>query len=327
MNRILIIDPGKGWGHFVSKFYCYQVLAEKLNSKIIFLTKKSTQAEHYLKLSKFCEEIIYLDEPKKGVKNILYNLNIIKKNIKKINKFSFQKCFVFHPSLRYLLIAKFSKTNQLWGLGLKFQNFFLNSNRKLYSNFFSKTIENDNETLEFTKKITSYSNIKFKPLYSLDKNLRDTVGIIIAASGFEKRWIINNYIEIIKFLIEKNYKKFLIISGTDQFSEEEIIRNNFNNIDITFTSDKKIKDVIPHLMKCKFCIGNDTGFAHLSINFDIRTFIIYGDCPPQLYSDLISPIDIDTNIIRSSKSIQSINVVKVKNTISNFFNWRGGRAV
>ncbi len=327
MNKILIIDPGKGWGHFVSKIYCYQELAENLNSKIIFLTKKSTQAEHYLKYSPFCEEIIYLDEPKKGVKNILHNLISFKNNIQKINKFTFEKCFVFHPSLRYLSIAKFSKANEVWGLGLKFQNFFLDNNKKFYSNFFSKTIKNDNETLEFVKKITSNFDIKFKPFYNLDKNLSDTVGIIIAASGFEKRWLIKNYIEIIKFLIEKKFRKFLIISGSDQFNEEEIIRKNFNNLDITFTSEKKIKDIIPYLMKCKFCVGNDTGFAHLSINFNIDTFIIYGDCPPQLYSDLIYPIDKENNIERSEKSIHSIKIDKVKNKLSNFLNWRDGRVV
>ena len=69
MKRILIIDPGKGWGQFVSKLYCYQKLADYLNSKIIFLTKKTTQAEHYLKSTSFCEEVIYLEEPKKGIKN------------------------------------------------------------------------------------------------------------------------------------------------------------------------------------------------------------------------------------------------------------------
>ena len=41
MNKILVIDPGKGWGQFVSKMYCYQKLANHLNSRIIFLTKKS----------------------------------------------------------------------------------------------------------------------------------------------------------------------------------------------------------------------------------------------------------------------------------------------
>ena len=58
MNKILIIDPGKGWGQFVSKMYCYQKLADHLNSKIIFLTKKSTQAEHYLKFTSFCDDVL-----------------------------------------------------------------------------------------------------------------------------------------------------------------------------------------------------------------------------------------------------------------------------
>ena len=75
MNKILIIDPGKGWGHFISKMYCYQELAERLSCKIIFLTKKSTQAGHYLNLSSFCEEVVYLDEPKKGLKIFLKILN------------------------------------------------------------------------------------------------------------------------------------------------------------------------------------------------------------------------------------------------------------
>ena len=58
MNKILVIDPGKGWGQFVSKMYCYQKLANHLNSKITFLTKKSTQAEHYLKSRKFLNTVI-----------------------------------------------------------------------------------------------------------------------------------------------------------------------------------------------------------------------------------------------------------------------------
>ena len=86
MNKILIIDPGKGWGHFVSKMYCYQRLAENLNTKITFLTKKSTQAKNYLENTFFCEDIIYLDEPKKGFQNIFYNIKSFIKNIKKITR-------------------------------------------------------------------------------------------------------------------------------------------------------------------------------------------------------------------------------------------------
>ena len=326
MKKILIIDPGKGWGHFVSKMYCYQKLAEVLDSKIVFLTKRSTQAEHYLDLSSFCDEILYIHESKKGIKNIINNLKNFRENINIINKFNFQKCYVFHPSLRYLFIAKFSNIPEVWGLGLRLQNFFLKKSNKLYSNFFSKTIKNDNEALEFVKKITSTLSIEYKPFFSNDHALRDTIGIIIAASGNEKRWSITKYIEVINFLKKKNYKKFLIISGVDQSSDEDLIKKEFEkDLILTFSSNKKIKDVIPHLINCKFCIGNDTGFAHLSVNLDIETIIIHGDCPPQYYSKLIHHIDIDNPSMRSPTSINLIETKKVLNVLKNFLQGRGGR--
>ena len=200
-------------------------------------------------------------------------------------------------------------------------------NKKLYLSFFAKT-KGDNEALEFVKKITNTSKIDYKPLSSEENSLRDTVGIIIAASGNEKRWSINNYLKVIKFLKEKNYKKFLIISGLDQSKEEELINQNFRDtIDTTFTADKKINDVIPYLKRCKFCIGNDTGFSHLSVNLDIETMVIQGDCPPQTYSKLLKHIDIESNVIRSSTSIHTIKAEKVLDELSNFLNRRGGRVV
>jgi ADP-heptose:LPS heptosyltransferase len=327
MNKILIIDPGKGWGQFVSKMYCYQKLSEHLNSKIIFLTKKSTQAEHYLGTTSFCEKVIYLEESKTGINNIFKNIKSFLKDIEKINQFNFDACYVFHPSLRYLFIANFSNIKNIWGLGFKFQNLFLKKKQKYYQSFFSKS-KGDEETLESIKKITHYLKIDYKPLSSLDFRLRDTVGIIIAASGNEKRWSINNYLKVIDFLKKKNYKKFLIISGLDQSHDEKIIKENFtDNLEIIFTSDKKINEVIPYLKKCKFCVGNDTGFAHLSINLDIETLVIQGDCPPQYYSKLLSHVDIDSDVIRSSKSIHTIKIEKVLNELSKFLNRRGGRVV
>tara|TARA_Y100000591_G_scaffold91974_1_gene77787 strand:+ start:435 stop:1424 length:990 start_codon:yes stop_codon:yes gene_type:complete len=320
MSKILIIDPGKGWGHFVSKMYCYRKLSETLNKKITFLTKKSTQAEHYLKFASFCENVLYLDEPKKGFINIFNNINSLLNNIKQINKIEFTTCFIFHPSIRYLLMAKFSKAKDIWGLGLKLQNFMLPKNKKLYNNFFSKTIPSDRETLEFIKKITNVSNIKFKPLCSNEFDKKKLVGIIIAASGHEKRWGIRNYIKIIKILINYKFKNFLIISGLDQGDEENLIKKETfeENINMIFTSNKNISEVLINLKKCIFCIGNDTGFSHLSVNLDVKTLIIYGDCPPQNYSNLIHHIDIDDGIKRSSNSIHSISTEKVNIKLLDF---------
>ena len=95
MNRILIIDPGKGWGQFVSKMYCFQKLSEYQNSKVVFLTKKSTQAEYYLENTSFCEKVIYLDEPKKGIGNIINNIKSLIKNINEINKLILKRVMFF----------------------------------------------------------------------------------------------------------------------------------------------------------------------------------------------------------------------------------------
>ena len=153
----------------------------------------------------------------------------------------------------------------------------------------------------------------------MHSSLRDTIGIIIAASGYEKRWPIKNYLKVIQFLKEKNFKKFLIISGLDQSQDEKLINDEFiNNTDLIFTSEKKINDVIPFLKKCIFCVGNDTGFAHLSVNFDIETFVIHGDCLPQNYTALLKHVDIETDVIRSSKSIHSIKTEKVLNKLAKF---------
>ena len=128
-----------------------------------------------------------------------------------------------------------------------------------------------------------------------------------------------------QFLTEKNYNKFLIISGLDQSRDESLINEKFrDSIDIAFTSDKKIGDVIPYLKKCKFCIGNDTGFSHLAVNLDIETMIIQGDCPPQTYTSLIKNIDIDPLLKRSTTSIHTIKAEKVLDELSNFLNRRGG---
>ena len=182
--------------------------------------------------------------------------------------------------------------------------------------------------MESVKKITHYLNIDYKPLSSLDYGLRDTVGIIIAASGNEKRWSINNYLKVIDFLKEKNYKKFLIISGLDQSYDEKLIKDNFtDNLELIFTSDKKINEVIPFLKKCKFCIGNDTGFAHLSVNLDIETLIIHGDCPPQSYSKLLKHVDIEPDVTRSPTSIHTIKIEKVLDELSKLLSRRGGRVV
>ena len=117
---------------------------------------------------------------------------------------------------------------------------------------------------------------------------------------------------MINFLIENQYNKFLLLSGKDQSDlENSIISNYSDQIKFIDTSKKNIGEVIPDLKKCNFVIGNDTGFSHLSVAYNKKTFVILGDCPPHTYSNLITPIDKDENIERSNDSIKTIKLEKV----------------
>ena len=68
----------------------------------------------------------------------------------------------------------------------------------------------------------------------------------------------------------------------------------------------------------KICIGNDIEFEHSTVNLDIGTIIIHGDCSPQSHLTLINHIDIESDITRSSISTNTIKNDKVLNKLSNF---------
>ena len=107
------------------------------------------------------------------------------------------------------------------------------------------------------------------------------------------------------------------MSGIDQSNLEKIIVNNFSKpIEFIKTSTKTIGEVIPNLKKCKFVIGNDTGFSHLSVAYSKKTYVILGDCPPHTYSNLILPIDKDDDVKRSIDSIKTIKLEKVLNYLN-----------
>ena len=257
MNKILIIDPGKGWGQFVSKMYCYQKLANHLNSKIIFFTKKSTQAEHYLKSLSFCEDVLYIDEPKKGIKYIFSNIKSIIKNIKKINQFQIEQCYVFHPSLRYLLIAYLSNIKEIWGLGFKFQNFFLKKNKRFYSSFFSKT-KSDDEALEAVKKITNSQKIDFQPLPSIENNLRE-LGFGDVAVNKKMKDLNKIFYDILLKLSDKtknfNINQNLSIKYFEKLKNSDEKRDNFNKYFTKFYNycfELSVNNMIKEIQKFKF---------------------------------------------------------------------------
>jgi heptosyltransferase-2 len=328
-DYLIIIDPGKGWGNFVSKLNAFSELSQRLESKIIIFTKKSTQAESYLKYANFVQKVIYLEDFGRGLKYLKNNFFNFIKDYKKLKKYSKYNCYIFHTSLRYLIYAKLVRFNKIFSLGYRFQNFFLSKNFKLYKNFWSRDYPWDKEASEFVKKITNNQSIKFKPFILKKNKKKNLISICIAASGPSRRWGIKNFIKVIEYFIKKNNKSFLIISGKDQSDDEKNIKNYFkknNKCRFVFSSQKKIAEVIPYLLRSKVYVGNDTGFSHLSVNFGILSFVISGDFAVQKYSRFM--VGVESQKSKKIRNIKNISLRKVINKIERvYFNRRGGRVV
>ena len=315
-HNVGILAPGKGWGNFVSYISCFKTISRVRNKKIILITKEFSSAKSYLEDQNFVKEFHQLPDNKKGIlKTIIYIIKLYKI----LSKANLDEIFIFHSSATLVLISLLANIKNIYAPGIKYQNFFLKKNNKLYVNFFSKSIDAVVETTNLTKKILQINKIEFIPLEHNSLVDEKLIGICIACSGPEKQWGKENYANLIKFLVKKNYKKFLLLSGKDQSNLEKFIINQFSDqVKFIVTSAKNINEVVPDLKKCKFVIGNDTGFSHLAVAYNKKTYVILGDCPPHKYSNLFISIDKDPNIERSKRSIGTIKLEKILKIFNNF---------
>jgi len=317
-KKQIVIAPGKGMGNFISMLGCFQTISKKINKKITILTKKNTSAKMYLNDQIFCEEIIYIDESKRGLLNIYYNFHIFLKLVKLLKSLNTEQLYVLHPSKKYVLAGVLARIKKIYAPGYRYQSFFLKKESKYYSNFFCKALDPLIESQELIKKIFKIKSLesgllKFKKLVS-----KNYVAICIATSGFEKQWGIENYLKVFEYLIHKGKNNFIILSGKDQYKIENdlflSVTKKYGNINILKTSEKKMDYIYKILKEADYYIGNDTGISHLAVAMGLHSIIIHGDCPPHNYSNLIHAIDNDKKI-RSKTSIKKILFQKVKNKI------------
>ncbi len=314
-HNIGILAPGKGWGNFVSYISCFKTISKTRKTNVFLITKEFSSAKSYLEDQEFVKKFYEIPNNKRG---FFQSVKYAFKLYKILSSAKLNEIFIFHSSASLVLLSYLANIKNIYAPGIGYQNFFLKKKNKLYEKFFSKTIDPIEETNNLTKKILKIDKIDFLPLKHSTKADEKLVGICIACSGPEKQWGVENYIELINFLIKNNYNKFLLLSGMDQSNLEKTIVSNFSKpIKFINTSTKTIEEVIPNLRKCKFVIGNDTGFAHLSVAYSKKTFVILGDCPSHTYSDLILPIDKDDDVKRSIDSIKTIKLEKVLNYLNN----------
>ena len=312
MKKTIIFIRSIGMGDLIILLANIHAISRKINNKVTVVAQRNTHANFILQNDPHIEEVIILD--KKEIKGF-FNI------IKKIKPKKFDQSYIFSDSIRLYLISKLS------GIKDSFHYKFFSKKGK---NFFKTAKEFTEKTLKV--EIESQSKIYFnkdekesvKKKYGITDETKNLI-CGISASGPTKRWPIDNYIRLFENLNSKFKCRFFLAAGpNDEDLIKKIMNSSIGKNCISF-SKMTIAQTIPIIASCKFCISNDTGFAHLSAGLGLKTLMLFIDSPPAaygLYNKNISILVPEGETIESTThdTLGKISIDKVYNKALELMN-------
>ena len=267
--KILCINTRKGIGDQVLFTSYIHAISKKFKTPVSLLAKENSKAKDLFADDNHINEIIALEKEMDGIGGIFKLTN----NLKKRN---FDKVFIFNSSLRYNIIAKLAGIKSI----NQYPLFRSKDNIVLSAKIFTEDIINQVVSTEPNLIIKKTDN-------NLDKNFKHLC-LGISASGPTKRWGINNYIKLAEKINKKIKCKFYIAGGENDID----LINKFKNSSVgkdSFSFEKmSIKETLQFISGCDLYIGNDTGWAHISVALKVKALTIFCDSPVAAYGSYSS---------------------------------------
>ena len=308
MNKGLIIQTRPGVGDLCMFLpYIQQIKEHNKDFAFTLVTKKRTAAKQILKYDQSINQIVYLEDEtiattKSKINNFFKLLNFIKKN-------NFSKIYIMHFSIFWFLLAKISGIKNIYKYGILKKNVDIHLN----------ALEQNKRWLQ-DPNLSSQTKIVYPQNNSKNNN---QIIIGIGSSGPTKKWPIENYIELIKKINDKNIKFYL--AGGNNEIEDQIANKIINEIKenrIESLCSLSIEEIMPIINSSKLYIGNDTGFMHLSAGLNIPAIGLFGDTPLSYakYNKNILPIIPENfkTVGHGSMAMNQITIGQVLNEVKKF---------
>ncbi len=310
--KILAVQNRMGIGDTIIFLPYVKALSEKFNSPVSLLVKKNSKADQYLHQTSYIDKIIFLErdqEKKDRHRGFLGSLNLIKD----IKSYNFDKIVLFNSSLRFNLIAKFSKINEIYQYPLfqKKKQHITETPKKFIKEKFDLSVNEDPE-IQIDEASVSKSIEEFR---INRKELNILLGI--GGSGPTKRIPSNIFLRVIEKLLEMRKCKFFLATGKnndEQIILNEIIQSKFGSF--CKPLDKlSIREILPIIKSCNISICNDTSFSHLSAALGVKTITLMADTPLVYgnYSSKMFPIipDGEQTVTHNTMGKEKINPQKI----------------
>jgi heptosyltransferase-2 len=308
MNKGLIIQTRPGVGDLCMFLpYIQQIKEHNKDFAFTLVTKKRTAAKQILKYDQSINQIVYLEDEtiattKSKINNFFKLLSFIKKN-------NFSKIYIMHFSIFWFLLAKISGIKNIYKYGI------LKKNVDIYLN----ALEQNKRWLQ-DPNLSSQTKIVYPQNNSKNNN---QIIIGIGSSGPTKKWPIENYIELIKKINDKNIKFYL--AGGNNEIENQIANKIINEIKenrIESLCSLSIEEIMPIINSSKLYVGNDTGFMHLSAGLNVPAIGLFGDTPLSYakYNKNILPIIPENfkTVGHGSMAMNQITIGQVLNEVKKF---------
>ena len=258
-----------GVGDMIIYLPYIHAISKKYKRSVSLLVKDNSRAQELLAEDNHINEIINLEKNMDGMKGIF-------KLSKELKKRNFDKIFIFNSSLRYNLIARFTGIKSIYQYPL----FRSKDNIVLSAKIFTEDIINEVVSTDPNLIIKKTDN-------NLDRNFK-YICLGISASGPTKRWDINNYIKLAEKINEKIKCKFYLAGGKNDIDLINKFKNSSVGRDSLSFENMNIKETLQYISGCDLYIGNDTGWAHISVALNVRALTIFCDSPVAAYGSYSS---------------------------------------
>tara|TARA_B100000902_G_scaffold54265_1_gene60966 strand:+ start:161 stop:1123 length:963 start_codon:yes stop_codon:yes gene_type:complete len=319
--KILAIQSKMGIGDTVIFLPFIEALSKKFDSPISLLVKESSKADQYLYKTDYIDKIIILerdDNVKNRHNGFFGSINLIKD----LRKYNFDKIFIFNSSLRYNLIAKFSKISHIYQYPLfnKTKQHIINTPRKFLKEKLDLDVNKDPD-IQIDEKLISESINKF----NINKSeLNILLGI--GGSGPTKRVPSKIFLDVINKVLKIKKCKFFLATGKDEQEQKilnEIMNSKFRNFCIPL-DNFSIKEILPIIKNCNLSVCNDSSFSHLAAALGIKTITLMADTPLIYgnYNSKMFPIipDGEKTVTHNTLGKEKINSQKIFDKIVEIIN-------
>ena len=196
--KILAIQNRMGIGDTVIFLPFIKALYKKFNSPISLLVKESAKADQYLFETNYIDQILILDRDNNNNSRhtgLIGSFNLIK-DLKKNN---FDKIFIFNSSLRFNLIARFSKIPEIYQYPLfdKNKQHITNTPKKFLKDNLNLDVDED-PSIQISEKSMSETIKNFQ----INKNELNIL-LAIGGSGPTKRIPSKIFLDVISKISKK----------------------------------------------------------------------------------------------------------------------------